>query len=149
MSNRQRLIMFALAAVIAVVAFVALRPSGDEESSDEPTQAQTSTTTSPTEPRTPAEQPERPQPPATPTIRIRAGRPVGGVEKLKFEKGERVKFEVRSDAAHEVHVHGYDLSKQVPAGGSARFSFEAEIEGGFEIELEDLGEPIADLEVRP
>lgn len=149
MSNRQRLVMIAIAAVIAVVAFVALRPGDDDESSDEPTQAQTSTTTTPTEPGTPAEQPEKPKPPPTPTIRIRDGKPVGGVEKLKYEKGDQVKFQVQSDAAHEVHVHGYDVSKKVPAGGTVRFSFEGNIEGGFEVELEDLAEPIVDLEVRP
>ena len=41
-----------------------------------------------------------------------------------------------SDVADEIHVHGYDLKKDVPAGGSVRFSFPASIEGVFEIELE-------------
>jgi hypothetical protein len=74
---------------------------------------------------------------------------VGGVEELEFDKGDQVRFVVRSDVADEVHVHGYDKTEDVPAGGSVRFSFPADIEGVFEIELEGRGEPIAELRVNP
>ena len=56
---------------------------------------------------------------------------------------------VRSDVADEVHIHGYDLTQDVPAGGSVRFSFAADIEGVFEIELEERKEQIAELRVSP
>jgi hypothetical protein len=56
---------------------------------------------------------------------------------------------VTSDVADEIHVHGYDLKQDVPAGGSVRFSFPASIEGVFEIELEDHKEQIAQLKVSP
>ena len=54
-----------------------------------------------------------------------------------------------SDVADEIHIHGYDLKRDVAKGGSARFSFPATIEGRFEIELENAGTQIADLEVTP
>jgi hypothetical protein len=91
----------------------------------------------------------QPTAPAVQTIRVVNGQPQGGVERLEFEKGERVRFKVQSDVADEIHVHGYDLMKDVTAGGSVSFSFPASIEGRFEIELEDAGTQIAELEVKP
>lgn len=86
---------------------------------------------------------------AVPTIVVRGGEPVGGVAQLEYDAGEEVSFAVRSDVAEEVHVHGYDISERVPAGGTARISFPADIEGIFEVELEELGVPIAELQVNP
>ena len=83
------------------------------------------------------------------TIVVRNGEPVGGVRELEYDAGERVRFEVRSDVADEVHVHGYDLTKDVAAGGTVSFSFPADIEGIFEVELEGLTEQIAELRVNP
>jgi hypothetical protein len=54
-----------------------------------------------------------------------------------------------SDVEDEVHVHGYDVSKEVAAGGTAKFSFPAEITGVFEVELEQTAVPIANLQVNP
>jgi hypothetical protein len=56
---------------------------------------------------------------------------------------------VRSDAADEVHIHGYDLDKEVPANGSVSFSFPADIEGIFEVELHGSEKQIAELRVNP
>jgi len=86
---------------------------------------------------------------ATPTIVVRNGEPVGGVQELEYSAGDEVRFEVKSDVADEIHVHGYDLMKDVPAGGSVSFSFPAEIEGIFEVELEGRKEQIAELRVNP
>jgi heme/copper-type cytochrome/quinol oxidase subunit 2 len=77
------------------------------------------------------------------------GQPQGGVRRLEYEKGDRVRFKVQSDVADEIHVHGYDLMKDVTAGGTVTFSFPASIEGRFEIELEEAGTQIAELEVDP
>ncbi len=84
-----------------------------------------------------------------PTIVIRGGEPVGGVAELEYDAGEEVRFEVSSDVADEVHVHGYDLMEDVEAGGTVSFDFPAEIEGIFEVELEGRKEQIAELRVNP
>ncbi len=84
-----------------------------------------------------------------PVIVIEQGKPVGGVRDLTYNAGERVRFEVRSDVSDEIHVHGYDLMKDVEAGGSVEFDFPATIEGVFEAELEGRGEQIAELTVNP
>lgn len=84
-----------------------------------------------------------------PRIVIEGGRPVGGVKELTYAKGDRIRFEVRSDVSDEIHVHGYDLMKDVEAGGTIGFDFPATIEGIFEVELEGRKEQIAELRVNP
>ena len=54
-----------------------------------------------------------------------------------------------SDVSDEVHVHGYDIMKDVEAGGSVSFDFPATIEGVFEAELEGRKEQILELTVNP
>jgi hypothetical protein len=85
------------------------------------------------------------------TIRLRAGKPVGGVEQFQIDSGGRIRFRVTSDIAGEVHVHGYDFLKPIKAGGSVSFDFPAKLEGGFEVELHHGGgeDTIADLKVEP
>jgi uncharacterized protein YdeI (BOF family) len=84
-----------------------------------------------------------------PTIVIEDGKPVGGIRELAYEKGDRVRFRVTSDTSEEIHVHGYDLAKDVEAGGTVSFDFPATIEGIFEAELEARGVQIAELRVNP
>jgi hypothetical protein len=83
------------------------------------------------------------------TIAIERGKPVGGIAQLTYNKGEEVRFKVDSDVSDEVHVHGYDIMKDVKAGGSVSFDFPATIEGVFEAELEGRKEQILELTVNP
>ena len=83
------------------------------------------------------------------TIVIKHGKPVGGIADLTYNEGERVRFKVDSDVSDEVHMHGYDIMKDVKAGGSVSFDFPATIEGVFEAELEDRKEQILELTVNP
>jgi hypothetical protein len=86
---------------------------------------------------------------AAQVITVGNGKPVGGIKKLDYTKGDQVRFRVNSDVADEIHVHGYDFHKNVPAGGSVSFSFSAKIDGVFVIELEHKAEQIAELRVKP
>lgn len=83
------------------------------------------------------------------TIVIKNGKPVGGIAELTYNKGEQVRFKVDSDVSDEVHMHGYDIMKDVKAGGSVSFDFPATIEGVFEAELEGRKEQILELTVNP
>ncbi|HEX7245864.1 MAG TPA: hypothetical protein VF245_09895 [Solirubrobacterales bacterium] len=83
------------------------------------------------------------------TIAIKNGKPVGGIAQLTYNEGERVRFKVDSDVSDEVHMHGYDIMKDVEAGGSVSFDFPATIEGVFEAELEGRKEQILELTVNP
>jgi heme/copper-type cytochrome/quinol oxidase subunit 2 len=65
------------------------------------------------------------------------------------KQGDRVEIVVTSDVADHVHLHGYDIMRDVAPGKTARIRFRANVPGRFEVELEDRGVQIADLTVKP
>jgi hypothetical protein len=86
-----------------------------------------------------------------PTIVVnREGHPVGGIQDLIYHKGEEIHFRVEVPFGEEVHLHGYDVAKEVPKdGGTVTYDLPAEIEGVFEAELEGRKEQIVELTVEP
>jgi len=53
-----------------------------------------------------------------------------------------VRIVIAADAADELHLHGYDITREAMPGRPARFRFKANLEGVFEIEshiAEDAG----------
>jgi hypothetical protein len=92
---------------------------------------------------------EQPPGPVVVRIVVENGVPKGGIVREKVSEGDRVFLVVRSDVADEIHLHGYDVSRDVEAGGTARLPFRATVPGRFEVELEDRGVPIAELTVEP
>jgi hypothetical protein len=145
-----RALIGAAGIAVAVVLFVLLRPDDDDSSSTLPPPAP------PTTPTTVSTQP--PPPPTTPKpqaavlqvpIVVRGGRPVGGIRRVTVAKNRRVVLVVRSDVADHVHLHGYDVMRDVAPGAPLRLAFRATIPGRFEVELEDRGLQIADLTVKP
>lgn len=86
-----------------------------------------------------------------PTIVIdKEGHPVGGVQELVYRKGDRIHFKVEVPFEEEVHLHGYDVAKEVPkGGGTVTYDLPATIEGVFEAELEGHKEQIIELKVEP
>lgn len=148
MGSSARILAIVGTLVVLVIAFVALKPSDDE-----PAATTTASTTTPA-PTTPAVAPQaRPAPePKFSTIRVRDGEPVGGVKKIEVDKGERARIEVSSpDTSDAIHIHGYDLTKDLEAGRRVRFSFtaDADADGIYEIELENAGVQVAQLVVSP
>lgn len=81
-------------------------------------------------------------------IQVVGSRPKGGIVRPKVKKGRLVTIVVRSDTTDELHLHGYDISRGVKAGGVARITFRATIQGRFELELEKRGIQIADITVQ-
>jgi plastocyanin len=141
MSQRARLGVIAAAVVVVVAGFVIASSSDDSKDS------KTSSTPSTQLKERPANGP--PGVTAPTKIRIKGGKPVGGVQDISVRKGDTIRFVVESDVADEVHVHGYDLMKDVEAGGKVSFSFKAKSDGAYEVELENHGEQIAELRVEP
>jgi hypothetical protein len=120
LSGRRRAALILAAAAVLVVGYLLIRGGGDKSDSGGDT-----------------------------TVRVVDAKPQGGVKKLGFKKGAQVRFTVVSDTADEIHVHGYDLMKDVAKGGSVSFSFKGSIEGRFVVELEDHKQQIAELDVTP
>jgi hypothetical protein len=120
LSGRQRALLIAVAIVVLVGGYLLIRGGGDNSDSG-----------------------------GGATVRVVNAKPEGGVKKLEFKKGDQVNFKVVSDTADEIHVHGYDLMKDVEKGGSVSFSFKGTIDGRFVVELEDHKQQIAELDVTP
>ncbi len=144
-SNTTRVVVGIAVVVVAVVLLIVLKDDGKSASeevdgtSDAPAKAEQASTGN-----------EKGQSkPTIPTIVIKNGEPVGGIAELTYGEGDQIRFKVDSDVSEEIHVHGYDLMKDVEAGGSVSFDFPATIEGVFEAELEGRGEQIAELTVNP
>jgi ferric-dicitrate binding protein FerR (iron transport regulator) len=163
MSRNQRILLVVVALAVAVIAFVIASPGSDDEDGDqaaqttatqEQNQAETETETeAETEAETQTE-PEPPPEPAVTRVRIRGGQVVGGAKTVEVTRGEAVRLVVAADAADEIHVHGYDITKNAGPGAPARFVFRADLEGVFEVEshvAEDAGRDplVARLVVNP
>src|SRR5688500_13150155 len=111
MSRAQRLAYLAIAAVIAVVAVIVLAGGEDPETAATPTRTPTATETA-----TATESPdatETPTPEPTPEAPLL--RP-GQENELEVTEGEAVRFRVRVNEADEIHVHGYDITRQLQPG---------------------------------
>jgi hypothetical protein len=131
MTNRARMILVGLAvAVIAIAIVISVSSS--------------STSKKQSKANTPAHAAAAP-----PVVLVRGAKPVGGIKKLSFNKGDHARFVVDSDVADEIHVHGYDLMRDVPAHGRITFDFAATKDGIFEVELEGRKQQIASLQVQP
>jgi hypothetical protein len=145
----KRLIVGAVLVLAVLALFFIVRPddSNDDKATEPATPALVTDDTGGTLPE--AQKPATPTPPPTPQVVVKDGQPRDGVVDFDFDQGETIQFTVKSDVEDEVHVHGYDVSKEVSPGRTAEFSFPAEFTGVFEVELENSAVPIAKLQVNP
>lgn len=144
--SQRRRIAGLLGVVALVCAGLLLASCGGDESESAGT---TTTTTETTTTTTTTTETTPPPPPGPTVIRIVVvnGAPQGGIVRETVKKGDRVVLQVRSDVTDHVHLHGYDIMRDVAPGSPARLPFRATIPGRFEVELEDRGVPIADITV--
>jgi len=155
----RKVALVAAALGLLVSLFFALKPGDDDETvgtttavttAGPTTSAPTTTETEPVATTTEPPATTAPKPPAVVTIRITVpGDTAPEVRRFSVKQGRKVKLVVTSALADHVHLHGYDLMVDVAPGAPGTIDFTAAAPGRFEIELEDRGLPIADLEVRP
>src|SRR3954468_11190992 len=120
MTRRQRFTFLGIAAAIAVIAVVILLAAGG---SGDDNQASSS-----------------------------GGGPLltaGKRQTIDAKQGDTVRLRVHADKADEVHIHGYNIEKEIPAGATVPISFKATITGIFEIEFHSNDEQIGSLKVEP
>ena len=142
----RNLLIAAAAIVVAVVLFVVLRPKDEGEATTTPT-VTTETTPTVTTPVVP--QPPQPPPTARVRVTIEDGLPVRGPARVTVAKGRLVALVVSSDVADEVHVHGYNLTRDVAPGRPVTIQFRATVAGTVEVELEGRGVHIASITTKP
>jgi hypothetical protein len=146
----RNLLIGGAAIVVAAVLFFVLRPDDSDEPAAGPTLPTTTTTTETgTTTVAPPPPPPGPPPPARVRIAVRGGLPVGGVRRVTVSRGRRVILNVTSDVSDHVHLHGYDIMRDVGPGQPATLSFRATIPGTVEAELEDRGVQIARITAQP
>ena len=139
--------VLAAACVLAAVTLAGCgSDDGENASSTDATATTETTTTDTTSSETTTTETE------TPTIvrvSVVDGQPQGGIVRQTVNKDDQVVLVVTSDVADEIHLHGYDIARDVEAGGTVRLPFKATIPGRFEAELESRSVQIADITVEP
>jgi hypothetical protein len=68
-------------------------------------------------------------------VTFAGGKAGGDTGRVQVAAGTAVTLVVTSDVADEVHVHGYDIEKEVTPGTPVTLQFDATIAGVFEVEL--------------
>lgn len=145
-----RLLIVAVAVVVAAGLFLALRPDdGNDDARNGTTTTATANTSTTTPTTTVPPPPPAPPPPARVRIDVRGGKPVGGIRRATVGKGRRVIVIVNSDVSDHVHLHGYNVTRDVGPGKLARLAFRTTIVGTVEVELEDRGVPLATITTQP
>jgi hypothetical protein len=140
MSRGQRIGLLVAAVAIAVVAFVIVKPGSDDDSKGETTTQAASTN---------GKKDTSPPKPQVTRIALKGHKPVGGPKSITVKKGDRVRIVVTTDVADEVHLHGYDIEREVAPGKPGRFDFVAKLEGAFDMESHESEAKIAGLQVEP
>jgi hypothetical protein len=81
-------------------------------------------------------------------VRFAGGAVVGGAPSPRVPLGSTVELAVTGDLADEIHLHGYNKTAQVAAGKTATLTFVADTPGTFEVELENRGAKLVEIQVR-
>lgn len=81
-------------------------------------------------------------------VTVRGGQVVEGSSRQRANLNQPVTVRVTSDAADQIHVHGYDKYADVGPGRVGEVTFVANIPGVFEVELEQSHRRLFTMEVR-
>ena len=82
-------------------------------------------------------------------VNVVKGVPKGGIQRPTVDKGDKVVLVVRTDSGEAVHLHDYNIEKDVVPGQAVRMPFTANIAGRFEVELHPTDALLAVVEVKP
>lgn len=117
-------------------------------------EAKVAQTAAPPAPATTTSAPGTPAVPTTPAadvveikVSVASGKVTPGTSIHKVKKGQTVRIVVTVDKADEVHVHGYDIEKELGAGETGTIEFKADQTGRFEVESHKNGLQLFQFEV--
>jgi hypothetical protein len=83
------------------------------------------------------------------TVTAVNGRPVGGIQRPSVKKGQTVRLVVKTNVGTQVHLHGYNIEKNVKKGVPTVMVFVAKVPGRFALELHPMDAQLAQLTVKP
>ena len=143
----------ALMLAAAAAGAVALAGCGGDSTNDAVTTTETTVTAPTTATDTTPTQDTTATTPASEakviTVTVVKGVPKGGIQRPTVDQGDKVVLVVRTDSGEAVHLHGYNIEKEVVPGRAVRLPFTANIAGRFEVELHPTDSLLAVIEVKP
>ena len=125
MSRGQRIGLALAVVVVAIVAFVIANPGSSSKKSKTASGPQTF------------------------RIALKGHAPVGGRKTLTITQGNRAVILVSSDGKDTVHLHGWDIEREITPSKPGRFAFKASNQGAYELESHTTNQKIATIQVRP
>jgi heme/copper-type cytochrome/quinol oxidase subunit 2 len=81
-------------------------------------------------------------------VAVKDGKVSPKTHRVKVALGSEVRILVSSDVDDAVHVHGYEIERELPAGQSATIEFTADQSGVFEVETHEKGLLLLQLQVQ-
>jgi hypothetical protein len=81
-------------------------------------------------------------------VSVKDGKVSPKAHRVKVAEGSAVQILVSSDVDDEVHVHGYDIERELSAGQSTTIEFTANQTGVFEVETHESNLLLLQLQVR-
>jgi Cupredoxin-like domain len=81
-------------------------------------------------------------------VSVKDGKVSPKTHRVKVAKGSPVRILVSSDVDDEVHVHGYDIEREIAAGQSVTIDFTADQTGVFEVETHESDLQLLQLQVQ-
>ena len=81
-------------------------------------------------------------------VSVKDGKVSPKTHRVKVAVGSPVRILVSSDVDDEVHVHGYDIEREVSAGQSVTIEFTADQTGVFEVETHESNLLLLQLQVQ-
>ena len=81
-------------------------------------------------------------------VSVKDGKVSPKTHRVKVPMGGQVRLLVSSDIDDEVHVHGFDIEREVAAGQSVTIEFTADQTGVFEVETHESGLQLVQLQVQ-
>jgi hypothetical protein len=85
---------------------------------------------------------------ATAVVTVTQGTVTTTADRVRVARGQRVILRVTSDEADEVHLHGYELERELTPGKPTELAFTADQVGVFELETHESELVLLQLEVR-
>jgi hypothetical protein len=80
-------------------------------------------------------------------VQVAGGTVTGDTGRVPVPLGDAVTVTITSDTSDEAHLHGYDVTADLPAGTPAELRFDATIPGVFQLELHEAGTVLLTLQV--
>jgi heme/copper-type cytochrome/quinol oxidase subunit 2 len=70
-------------------------------------------------------------------------------DEVEVEVGDHLRLKLTSEEPLQVHIHGYNLQRELASGKPVTLSFEADLTGRFEIEDHEYEDVLGVLLVQP